>query len=171
VRFVACAGEWGLAGAGAARVKFVASDPDSAPRLTVSDSALPNPLFEECGACPHLEADLEYRFDGQGLVTDKRRLKRTPYAAFVGFVEALVDHDDAAAAGYAGSRRVVDQARSLGFDRRPAGGLWRIAPGTPAGSLDQVYVRGQEGAYRVLFAPGDTAFVVTSISPTTFKLD
>jgi hypothetical protein len=152
-------------------VKFVASNPDSAPRLTVSNSALPNPLFEECVACPHLEADLEYRFDGQGLVTDKHDLKRTPYSAFVGFVQALVAHDDAAAAGYAASHKVLDQARSLGFDRRPEAGLWRIAPGTAAASLDQIYLRGQQGAYRVLFAAGDTGFVVTSISPTTFKLD
>ncbi len=76
-----------------------------------------------------------------------------------------------AAGGYAASRRVLDQARSLGFDRRPEGGLWRLAPGTSAASLDQTYLRGQQGAYRVLFAAGDTGFVVTSISPTTFKLD
>jgi hypothetical protein len=171
VRFLACAGQWGLAASGPARLSFAAADPDSAPRLVVTDSALPNPLFDECRSCPHLEADVEYHYDGFALVADKRRVRHTPYSAFVGFVQALTRGDDPAAAGYAAGEDVLAQARSLGFDRVPHGGRWRIAPGVSPNSLDQTYVRGQEGAFRVLFAPGDSGFVVTSVSPTTFKLD
>jgi len=171
VRVLACAGEWGLAASGPARLSFVGADADSAPHLVVTDSALPNPLFDECRSCPHLEADVEYRYDGFALVADRRRVRRTPYSAFVGFVQALVRRDDVAAAGYAADPEVLARARSLGFERVPRGGRWRIAPGMAPTSLDQTYVRGQEGAFRVLFAPGDSGFVVTSISPTTFKLD
>jgi len=170
-RFLACAGEWGLAASGPARLSFAAAAADSVPRLVVTDSALPNPHFDECRSCPHLEADVEYRYDGVALVAESRRVRRTPYAAFVGFVQALLRGDGAAAAGYAADAKVLAHACSLGFDRTPLGGRWRIAPGVAPTSLDQTYVRGQEGAFRVLFAPGDSGFVVTSISPTTFKLD
>lgn len=168
--FLAAAGKWELAASGQARVAFQRADPDSAPRLVVTNSALPNPLFDECPSCPHLEADIEYAFVDSTLTVVERQVRRTPYAAFVGLVEGLVVRDPRVV-GYAANRRVLEQALALGLDRLPVAGRWRIAPGVSAKSLDQIYLRGREGAVRVLFAPGDTGFVVTSLSPTTFKLD
>lgn len=167
---IAPAGTWGLAAAGRGEVAFRFTDPDSAPRISVRASALPNPLFDECLSCPHVEADVEFRLDGLTLVPMKRVVHRTPYSAFVSLVEALVNHDEPAASGLA-SRDAIDTALRLGLDRVPESGRWRIAPGVSASSLDQVYLRGQEGAFRVQLAPGDTGYVVTSIAPTTFSLD
>ena len=164
-------GSWGLSGVGSAEVNIVRAKEGAVPRIAVTRAVLPNPLFDECSSCPHLEGDLTYRIDGAALVLEKRRAQATPYAAFVHFVEALTSGDSDGAFLNAANADVVSQGRNLGLDHLPRGGRWRIAPGYPATSLDQVYLRGDEGAVRVLTAPGDSGFVVTSISPTTFTLD
>ena len=164
-------GSWGLSGVGSAEVSVVRAKEGGVPRIAVTRAVLPNPLFDECSSCPHLEGDLTYRIAGAALVIEKRRPQATPYAAFVHFVEALSAGDSDGAFLNAANADVVSQGRNLGLDRLPRGGRWRIAPGYSANSLDQVYLRGDEGAVRVLTAPGDSGFVVTSIFPTTFTLD
>jgi hypothetical protein len=164
-------GSWGLSGVGSAEVNIVRLKAGGAPRIAVTRAVLPNPLFDECPSCPHLEGDLTYRIEGPALVIEKRRAQATPYAAFVHFIEALSAGDSDGAFINAASADVVSQGRSLGLDHLPHGGRWRIAPGSSATSIDQIYLRGDEGAVRVLSAPGDSGFVITSISPTTFTLD
>jgi len=164
-------GTWGLSGVGSPDVEIVRVAGKTAPRLAVSRAVLPNPLFDECASCPHLQGDLTYRIDGQALVVETRKPQDTPYASFVHFVEALASGDEHAMFAYAANPDVVSQARALGLDRRASAGRWRIAPGSSAASLDQIYLHGEDGAYRVLAAPGDSGFVITSISATTFKLD
>jgi len=162
---------WGLSGVGSPDVEIVRAPGKAAPRIAVSRAVLPNPLFDECASCPHLQGDLTYRIDGAGLVIESRHPQDSPYAAFVHFVEALAANDEHGLFAYAANADVVSQARALGLDRRASAGRWRIAPGSQASSLDQVYLHGEDGAYRVLTAPGDSGYVITSISPTTFKLD
>ena len=162
---------WGLSGVGSPDVEIVRAQGKAAPRVAVSRAVLPNPLFDECASCPHLQGDLTYRIDGAALVVESRHPQDSPYAAFVHFVEALAANDEHGLFAYAANADVVSQARALGLDRRASSGRWRIAPGSSASSLDQIYLHGEDGAYRVLTAPGDSGYVITSISPTTFKLD
>lgn len=164
-------GTWGLSGVGSPDVAIVRVPGKTAPRVAVSRAVLPNPLFDECASCPHLQGDLTYRIDGAALVVESRKQQDTPYASFVHFIEALASGDEHGMFAYAANADVVSQARALGLDRRASGGRWRIAPGSEAAALDQIYLHGEDGAYRVLTAPGDSGFVITSISATTFKLD
>ncbi|HKA25527.1 MAG TPA: hypothetical protein VKF80_11155 [Candidatus Eisenbacteria bacterium] len=164
-------GNWGLSGVGSPDVEIVRVPGKPAPRVAVTSAVLPNPLFDECASCPHLQGDVMYRIDGAALVVEGRRAQDSPYAAFVHLIEALAAGDEHGMFAYAANADVVSQARALGLDRRASSGRWRIAPGSAASSLDQIYLHGEDGAYRVLAAPGDSGFVITSISATTFKLD
>jgi hypothetical protein len=164
-------GSWGLSGVGSPEVEIVRVPGKPAPRVAVMHAVLPNALFDECASCPHLEGDLTYRIDRAALVIETRKTQDTPYSAFVHLIEALARGDERGMFAYAANADVVSQARALGLDRRASSGRWRIAPGSEATSLDQIYLHGEDGAYRVLFAPGDSGFVVTSISATDFKLD
>jgi hypothetical protein len=164
-------GSWGLSGVGSPDVEIVRAPGKPSPRIAVTRAVLPNPMFDECASCPHLEGDLTYRIDGAALVIDSRRQQDSPYAAFVRLIEALASGDEHGVFASAANADVVSQARALGLYKRASAGRWRIAPGSAASSLDQVYLHGEDGAYRVLAAPGDSGFVITSISATTFKLD
>jgi hypothetical protein len=164
-------GNWGLSGVGSPDVEIVRVPGKTAPRVAVTHAVLPNPLFDECASCPHLQGDLTYRVDGAALVIETRKQQDSPYASFVHLVEALAAGDEHGMFAYAANADVVNQARALGLDKRASAGRWRIAPGSEAASLDQIYLHGEDGAYRVLAAPGDSGFVITSISATTFKLD
>ena len=143
----------------------------AAPRLLVEGAALPNPLFDECGSCPHLEADLVYTVTLDQFVALSEVSRPTPYAAFVAFLEALLDGNAAVATAGAANPVVVEVARQHGFDRLPTRGRWRTAPGASATQLDQTYFRGEEGVYRVLMSVRDSSFVVSSITPTEFLID
>jgi hypothetical protein len=164
-------GSWGLSGVGSADVQIVRASERAVPRIAVTRAVLPNPMFDECPSCAHLEGDLIYRIAGAALVVDTRRPVDSPYAAFVHLIESLAQGDENGAFAYAANADVVSQARALGLDHRPTGGRWRIAPGYSASSLDQIYLRGEDGAFRVLSAPGDSGYVVTSISATSFTLN
>jgi hypothetical protein len=164
-------GNWGLSGVGSPDVEIVRVTGQRAPRIAVTRAVLPNPMFDECASCPHLQGDLTYRVEGAALVIETRKPQDTPYASFVHFIESLASGDEHGVFAYAANPDVVSQARALGLDKRASAGRWRIAPGSTASSLDQIYLHGEDGAYRVLAAPGDSGFVITSISQTTFKLD
>jgi hypothetical protein len=66
---------------------------------------------------------------------------------------------------------VIDLAKDFAFDRYPRRGRWRIAPGSDAKGLDQIYLRGEEGAFRILLSVRGSNFIVSSISPTDFIID
>lgn len=150
---------------------FVRRSGNRAPTIRITEAALANRLFDECANCPHLEADLLYRYVGGRYVLASAHPRRTPYAAFAKFIDALLSRDYISASAYAGDSLVIDLAREHQFDRRPARGRWRIAPGSSAASLDQIYLRGDSGAFRILLSVRDSNFVVTSISPTDFIVD
>jgi hypothetical protein len=160
-----------LSDGSAAAVTFVGADGHAAPRIRVTEAVLPNYLFDECANCPHLQADLTFRYSGGQYLLSSESPRRTPYAAFVQFVEALLTHDDEAAYGLASDGIVVELAEDFAFDRYPRRGRWRIAPGSDATGLDQVYLRGEEGAYRILMSVRGSNFIVSSISPTEFLID
>ena len=159
-----------LSQGGALAVRW-ASGTGSPPRILVEGAARSNPLFDECSACPHLEADLQYEIALDQFVSQGETLRRTPYASFVAFVEALVAGDPSAARAFAADPLVVEVARQYGFHRPPARGRWRAAPGVKATQLDQTYFCGEQGAYRVLMSVRDSTFVVSAITPTEFFID
>lgn len=141
------------------------------PSILVEGAARDNPLFDECGACPHLEADLQYGIALEQFVPQGKTLRRTPYASFVAFVEALVAGNTRAAEALASDPLVVEVAHQYGFHRPPGRGRWRAAPGVTATQLDQTYFRGEQGAFRVLMSVRDSTFVVSAITPTEFLID
>jgi hypothetical protein len=160
-----------LSDGGAAAVTFVGADGHAAPRIRVSEAVLPNYLFDECANCPHLQAELTFRYSGGQYLLSSESPRRTPYAAFVQFIEALLTHDEETAFSLASDGNVVELAEDYAFDRYPRRGRWRIAPGSAATGLDQVYLRGEEGAYRILMSVRGSNFIVSSISPTEFIID
>jgi hypothetical protein len=160
-----------LSDGGAAAVGFVGADGHAAPRIRVTEAVLPNYLFDECANCPHLQADLTFRYAEGRYVLSSENPRRTPYAAFVQFVEALLAHDEENAYALAEDRMVVELAKDFAFDRYPRRGRWRIAPGSTATGLDQIYLRGEEGAYRILMSVRGSNFIVSSISPAEFIID
>jgi hypothetical protein len=165
------AGSNPLSDGSAATVSFLGADGHSAPRIRVTEAVLSNYLFDECANCPHLQADLTYGYeDGQYLLSSESP-RRTPYAAFVQFIEALLSNDDEKAQELAADGMVIELAEDFAFDRYPRRGRWRIAPGSSATGLDQVYLRGEEGAYRILMSVRGSSFIVSSISPTEFIID
>ena len=160
-----------LSNGGAGSSSFVRRSGNRAPAIRVTQAVLPNRLFDECANCPHLEADLLYRYVGGRYVLRSEHPRRTPYAAFAKFLDALLSRDYISASMYVEDSLVIDLAREFQFDRRPSKGRWRIAPGSSAASLDQIYLRGESGAFRILLSVRDSNFVVTSISPTEFLVD
>jgi hypothetical protein len=160
-----------LSDGGASSVTFVGADGSRPPRMRVTEAVLPNYLFDECANCPHLQADLTFRYDAGSFRLSSENARRSPYASFVFFVEALLAHDDEAASELVTDRMVIDLARDFAFDRYPRRGRWRIAPGSNGTGLDQIYLRGEEGAYRILMSVSGSSFIVSSISPTEFIID
>jgi hypothetical protein len=160
-----------LSDGGAASVTFVQPSPRSAPMIRVREAVLPNYLFDECANCPHLQADLAFRYRGGGFALSSENPRRTPYAAFVQFIEALLAHDEETAFELVADGMVIDLAKDFAFDRYPRRGRWRIAPGSDAKGLDQIYLRGEEGAFRILLSVRGSNFIVSSISPTDFIID
>ena len=159
-----------LSQGGAEKVRWL-PETGAAPQILVEGAARANPLFDECGACPHLEADLVYGIALEQFVPQRETLRRTPYASFVAFVEAMVAGDASTARNYASDPLVVEVAQQYGFHRPPARGRWRAAPGVTATQLDQTYFRGEQGVFRVLLTIRDSSFVVSSITPTEFLID
>ncbi len=157
---------------GAARsVAWLAGVGEGAPRVQVVGASRANSIFEECASCPHLEADLVYGVALEHFVLMEETPRRSPYAAFVAFLGELARGDTAAVLRRVADPVVLDTAREYGFDRPPRRGRWRAAPGTSAGSLEQIHLRGEEGAFRVLLSVRDSSFVVSSIVPTEFVID
>lgn len=152
-------------------VRWVAAPDGGPPRIRVTGASRINTLFEECASCPHLESDLQYGIALEQFVLQEQSARRTPYGAFVSFIEALTKGDWAAASGQAANSQVVETARYYRFDRMPSRGRWRAAPGSSARSLDQTYFRGDEGVFRVLMSVRDSSFVVTAIIPTEFVIE
>jgi hypothetical protein len=152
-------------------VRWVASPRGGPPRIRVTGASRQNALFEECASCPHLEADLVFGVALEQFVLQEESARRTPYAAFVSFIDALTRHDWSAVSRQAANPMVVETARHYQFDRPPGRGRWRAAPGTTARGLDQTYFRGEEGVFRILMSVRDSSFVVTAIIPTEFVID
>ena len=160
-----------LSSGSASGVEFVPGRENRPPSVRVTEAALPNVLFDECANCPHLFSDLTFQYLGGGYVLDRNTPRKTPYAAFVNFIDALMAYDEARAREFVADPVVIDIAREFGFDRHPRRGRWRIAPGSDGSALDQIYLRGEEGAFRVLMSVRGSNFVVTSLSPTEFLID
>ena len=120
--------------------------------------------FQECSACPHVQSERRFRWDGKTFRGVSDVIEETPYAAFVRFVRALKSADYVEAMNYVSDREVLERAISLGWSRSRQ--PWRAAPGTHDRATEMVFFHGQQDAYRVWFESFGRRWVVSSVDTT-----
>jgi hypothetical protein len=121
--------------------------------------------FDECGSCPHVYRTRRFRWGPAGLAMAADSTERTPYYAFVQFIQALVAGDRVTAQRFAADGSVVSAAVAREWDHRR--GAWRLAPGTAASARDLVLFRGIQEAYQIHFGPRGDDWVITGFEPTS----
>jgi hypothetical protein len=128
------------------------------------------PYFDECATCPHVLHERRFQWGPQGFVRVDDRVVPSPYATFTAFVAALVAGDRDAAQEQVADASLVEFARRYEW-HDPALGRWRPAPGTEANSPEMVFFRGRTDAFRVMFQPRGTRWVVLGFESTTRSVE
>jgi hypothetical protein len=148
------------------------SDPlgTGTPVLVVSGAGARDPLFDDCPNCPRLERVQRYAYRGQSWTLASESVLQTPYASFVAFLHAMTNGLPESALPYSDGTAVIDQARSLGLDRRPVQPL-RAALGTTATDLTQRYRIGAQDAIEVTLEPRGERWVVVDLRETTLAIE
>ena len=91
-----------------------------------------------------------FRWTAQGFVGTEDRLVPSAYAAFTGFIQAIVSGDHEKAALYVVDPMLVEFANR--YEWNEAGrGRWRVAPATNDSAPEMVFFRGSHDAFRVAF--------------------
>jgi hypothetical protein len=146
---------------------FVQPGPDGV--VLVSRATIPTRGFDECATCPHVYRVKRLRWGEGGLVTVGEEIERSPYFAFVQFIQALESGDRGRAEGWVADPSLVDAADGFEWGRRK--GLWRLAPASSPNAKDFVMFRGSQEAYRVHFGQRGGDWVVIGFEPTSRSLE
>jgi hypothetical protein len=137
--------------------------------VLVTRTHVPTPRFDECATCPHVYRTRRFRWGPGGLASAGEQVERSPYYAFVRFVQALGLGDRELANRFAADPTLVDGAE--GYEWGKPKGTWRLAPGTEPRSEHAVYFRGRQEAYRVHFAERGDDWVITGFEPTSRSIE
>lgn len=130
----------------------------------------PTPFFDECATCPHVFHERRFVWRRTGFARIESHVVPSPYSTFTGFIAALAANDFERANTFVVDRSLIDFARRFDWDE-PAKGRWRMAPATDEGSMDMVFLRGSQDAFRVRFEARDGDWVIAGFEPTNRSLE
>lgn len=125
--------------------------------------------FIECASCPHVNAERRFVWSGDEFTKVEERVQRTPYAAFVQFVQALRSADYTGARGLVTDDNVIGRALDFGWGRSRE--PWRVAPGTHDRASEMVFFHGQADAYRVWFDQMGAGWAIASVDTTVRTIE
>lgn len=127
------------------------------------------PSFDECPTCPHVYRTTRFVWGSEGFVRRERRDVPSPYATFTSLIGALMRGDRPTAESRVADWALLEFARR--FEWHKDRGRWRVAPATEERSLEMVFFRGAQEAYRVSFQPRDGDWVVSGFEPTSRSVE